>query len=111
MSTMKETAIIEFDVRDRDVLMTIFERFKVVFKSKKTVEIDEETLVVKRQLHTKYVETGIWNEMNDEERMDAAHAETLIFRKEYGEYNEKLSDEETEFFLTEMASQLADIAL
>ena len=38
---MKETAIIEFDVKDKDVLMTIFERFKVVFKSKTEIETNE----------------------------------------------------------------------
>lgn len=108
---MKETAIIEFDVRDRDVLMTIFERFKVAFKSKKTVESDDETLYVKGQLQAKYASTGLWDRMDDEERMDAAHAETLIYRKENGEYDEKLNSEETQSFLAEMESQLADTTL
>lgn len=108
---MKETAIIEFDVQDKDVLMSIFERFKVVFIPKKMTEIDDETVYVKAKLHRKYVETGLWHSMTDEERMDAAHAETLIYRKETGEYDEKLSNEETQTFLAEMESQLANTIL
>ena len=108
---MKETAIIEFDVRDRDVLMYIFERFKVVFTPKKTTEIDEETLSVRAQLHRKYVATGLWESMDDEKRMDAAHAETLIYRKGNGEYDEKLTDAETQQFLTEMELQLTNAVL
>lgn len=107
---MKETAIIEFDVKDKDVLMTIFERFKVVFKSKTEIETNEE-LAVRAALNAKYVQTGLWQKMDDEERMDAAHAETLIFRKEKGEFDEKLTEDEAQIFLAEMESKLADIIL
>lgn len=108
---MKETAIIEFDVQDKDVLMSIFERFKVVFIPKKMTEIDDETVYVKAKLHAKYVQTGLWQSMDDEERIDAAHAETLIYRKKMGEYNEKLSEEETQTFLADMERQLANTIL
>ena len=107
---MKETAIIEFDVKDRDVLLTIFERFKVVFKSRKEIETAG-TLAVRTQLQNKYVETGLWQTMDDEERLDAAHAETLIYRKATGEYEEKLTDRETQTFLAEMESNLVGITL
>ncbi len=107
---MKETAIIEFDVKDKDVLMTIFERFKVVFKSKTEIETNE-VLAVRALLNAKYIQTGLWQNMDDEERMDAAHAETLIFRKNNDEYDEKLTDRETQSFLSEMEFQLANANL
>lgn len=107
---MKETAIIEFDVKDKDVLMTIFERFKVVFKSKTEIETNE-VIAVRTALNAKYVQTGLWQKMDNEERLDAAHAETLIFRKGKGEFDEKLTKNEIQTFLAEMESKLADVIL
>ena len=49
--------------------------------------------------------------MDDKERLDAEHAETLIFRKEKGEFDEKLTENETQNFLAEMESKLADVIL
>jgi hypothetical protein len=65
----------------------------------------EET-AIRALLHEKYVQTNLWDSMNDDERIDAAHAETLIYRKENGEYDDKLSDEETQTFLAEIEGQL-----
>ena len=105
---MKETAVIEFDVRDRDVLMAIFERFKVTFKTKGTQTkkpLSKEDKAIQQRLHTKFVVTGLWENMNDEEREDAAHAESMIYAQEQPDY-EVYTPEQTKAYLTELRQKL-----
>ena len=103
---MTEQAIIEFDVRDKDVLMAIFERFKVHFTPKKERAADNEDAVIKARLHVKYVETNLWQTMSDDDREDAAHAETLLLRSEKGE-DAYLNAAETRDFLNQIEAELA----
>ena len=103
---MTEQAIIEFDVRDKDVLMAIFERFKVHFTPKKERAADTEDATVKARLHVKYVETNLWQAMSDDDREDAAHAETLLLRSEKGE-DAYLNAAESRDFLNQIEAELA----
>ena len=105
---MKETAVIEFDVRDRDVLLVIFERFKVSFKMNETPKkksLSKEDKAIQQRLHTKFVVTGLWENMNDEAREDAAHAESMIYAQEQPN-NEVYTPERTKAYLTELRQKL-----
>lgn len=58
----------------------------------------EEILSVRQRLHDKFVTTGIWNTMDDEERQDATLGETMLYRREQPDYG-VLSEKETRDFI------------
>ncbi len=93
---MTKNVSISFNAEDENVLMAIFKKFNIKIKSSKKSE-DE---IIQQRLNDKYVLTGIWSTMSSEDREDAAHAETLIYRKEVGE--KFLTKEEVNVFLTEL---------
>jgi hypothetical protein len=76
---MTKSIIINYNEADENILMVIFEKFKVTTKS---ITESEEVTVVRQRLHTKYVQNGIWLTMSDEEKEEAAHAETMIYAQE-----------------------------
>jgi hypothetical protein len=104
---MKETAIIEFDANDRDILFAIFERFKVALISKTDASPSKEDEAIRRRLHDKYVVTGLWENMNLEEREDAAHAESMIYAQEQPDYV-VYSPEQTKDHLTKLRQKLTN---
>ena len=51
-----------------------------------TLQPKSEIETVRQRLHDKYVVTGLWANMNDDEREDAAHAETIIYTQAQPDY-------------------------
>jgi hypothetical protein len=68
-------------------------------------EADSEIGLIRKRLHNKYVLTGKWSQMNDDAREDAAHAETLIYRRELGE--DYLTKAQADVFLKGLETKLA----
>jgi hypothetical protein len=104
---MTKSITITYKEADEGLLMAFFKRLKIAIKSEKKTDDDHEIEVVRKRLHDKYVVTGQWVKMNDEEREDAAHAETLMYRKEQGE--EYLTQAESDAFLKEMETELSNV--
>jgi hypothetical protein len=82
--TMTKSIIINYNEADENILMVIFEKFKVTTKS---ITESEEVTVVRQRLHTKYVQNGTWLTMSDEEKEEAAHAETMIYAQEQPDHH------------------------
>ena len=61
-------------------------------------EEDEEIIAVRERLRLKYVVTGEWQNMDEEDREDAVLLETMLWKREQPDY-EVLSEEESEAFL------------
>jgi hypothetical protein len=57
-------------------------------------EDDDETVAVRERLRLKYVVTGEWKNMDEEDREDAVLLETMLWKREQPDY-EVLSEEET----------------
>jgi hypothetical protein len=102
---MTKSITITYKEADEGLLMAFFKRLKIAINTEKKTDDDHEIEVVRKRLHDKYVVTGQWAKMNDEEREDAAHAETLIYSKEQGE--EYLTQAESDAFLKEMETELS----
>ncbi len=103
---MKKRIIITYDEADENFLMTFFKKLKV-----KTKALDPKTQVeiVKKRLHDKYVLTGEWTTMTEEERENAAHAETMIFNQEQPEHH-VYSAEDTKSYRQKMRKKLLENA-
>ena len=104
---MTKSITITYQEADEGLLMAFFNRLKIAVVSDKKTGIDSEIEVVRQLLHNKYVVTGQWQKMNDDAREDAAHAETLIYRRELGE--EYLSKAEADAFLRELETELTNL--
>ena len=61
-------------------------------------EEDDETLAIRERLRLKYVVTGEWQNMNEEDREDAVLLETMLWKREQPDY-EIVSEDESEAFL------------
>ena len=64
-------------------------------------EDESERLWAQNQLFEKYVKTGEWEKMDDDERQDASLAEMMYYSHNQPDYA-VLSDEETESFLKQL---------
>jgi hypothetical protein len=104
---MTKSITITYQEADEGLLMAFFKRLKIAINTQKKTDDDHEIEVVRKRLHDKYVVTGQWAKMNDEEREDAAHAETLIYRREKGE--DYLTQAESDAFLKEMETELSNL--
>ena len=87
---MTKSIIITYDEADESFLMAFFKKIKV---RTETIGPESEIKVVRQRLHDKFVTTGLWANMNDEEREDAAHAETMMFAEEQPDYHVYTADE------------------
>ena len=84
LNKMTKSIIITYNESDESLLMALFKKIKV---KTETLQPKSEIEVVRQRLHDKFVVTGLWVNMNDEEREDAAHAETIIFAHEQPDYH------------------------
>jgi len=96
LKSMTKSITISFNESDENTLMAIFQKFDVKIKSAKKTEEE----IIRQRLSDKYFVDGAWNKMSSEEREDAAHAETLIYRKEMGDMF--LSKAQAQSFLEEL---------
>lgn len=104
---MTKSITITYQEADEKLLMAFFNRLKIAIISDKKSEPDLEIEVVRKRLHDKYIVTGQWSKMDDDAQEDAAHAETLIYRREKGE--EYLSKAEADDFLRELETELTNL--
>jgi hypothetical protein len=104
---MTKSITITYQEADEGLLIAFFNRLKIAIVSDKKTGTDSEIEVVRKRLYDKYVVTGQWSKMGDEAREDAAHAETLIYRREQGE--EYLSKAEADAFLRELETELTNL--
>ena len=81
---MAKSIIITYNEADESLLMALFQKFKI---KTKTVQPQSEIETVRQRLHDKFVVSGEWVKMSDEEREDAAHTETMIFGQEQPDYH------------------------
>ena len=104
---MTKSITITYKEADEGLLMAFFKRLKIAINSEKKTDDDHEIEVVRQRLHDKYVISGLWSKMDDEEREDAAHVETLMYRREQGE--EYLTQAESDAFLREMEIETSNL--
>ena len=86
---MTKSITISYEEADENFLFALFQKLKIKTSTTPVSEID----TVRQRLREKYVVNGTWSAMNDEEREDAAHAETMIFAKEQPDYHVYSVDE------------------
>ena len=79
---MVKNITIAYNEADESLLLALFSKFKI-----KILSPDTEITVVRQRLHDKYVVNGTWATMKDEDREEAAHAETMIYAKEQPDYH------------------------
>ena len=66
---------------------------------------DLETQIIKERLHAKYVVTGEWATMDDEDRQDAVLLEQMLYEKEQPSEG-YLPETDTQQFLTDVKKGL-----
>lgn len=71
----------------------------------KVSKLTDEQTWVRQQLTEKYVETGEWENMDDEDRQDAALGEMMLYAKMQPDY-EIYTESETKSFLTNLKKDL-----
>ena len=80
---MTKSMTISYEETDENFLLALFQKLKIKTSATSASEID----VVRQRLGEKYVVNGTCATMNDEEREDAAHAETIIFAEKQLDYH------------------------
>ena len=80
---MAKSILISYNEADESFLMALFKKLKVKTLSAPKSEIE----IVRQRLHNKYVVNNKWATMNDEEREDAAHAETMLYAQEQPDHH------------------------
>ena len=101
---MKKSITITYDEADEPFLFALFERLEIEVKPIKSTDTDNEKAVIHQRLHEKYVATGLWEKLNEEERKAAVHAETLHYQEEQGEAYQ--SQIEASTFVKDLNNQL-----
>jgi hypothetical protein len=96
---MTKSLIIEFNEQDENRLFSLFKELKVKIKT-----LDEtfvERSWVQNELKKKYVQTGEWASMDDDNRQDAVLAEMMLFERQSPDYG-VLNERETKDFLAKI---------
>ena len=65
--------------------------------------------IIQERLIEKYVKTGEWDKMDDEERQDASQLEKMLWQREQPDYH-VYSEEETKDYVTQLKKQLYEIS-
>jgi hypothetical protein len=103
---MTKSLIIEFDAEDESLLLAFFKKLSIKFRQTETPnEISEEDFFVQNMLQKKYVETGEWKSMDDDERQDAALAEMMAYEQQHPDYK-VMNVDESATFLANLKKQL-----
>ena len=101
---MTKSITITYDEADEPFLLALFERLEIQVKSVESTDLDNERAIIHQRLHNKYVVTGLWEKLNEEERHEAVHAETLQYQEEQGETYQSQIDAGA--FVKDMNNQL-----
>lgn len=111
---MNKSLIIEFESQDEGFLLALFKKLKVKtidFKADplKKGEILPDTInnedreeqdYIQNALQQKYVHTGQWKNMTDEEKADAALAEMMLYEQQRPDYKVMTAEESDTFYAT-----------
>ncbi len=101
---MTKSITITYDEADEPFLLALFERLEIEVKPVEFTDSDNEKAIIHQRLHEKYVATGLWEKLNEEERHEAVHAETLHYQEEQGEAYQSRIDAGA--FVKDMNNQL-----
>ena len=110
------TITIQFD--DTTKLKKIFDFFKRLNVPYQILDpkSEPETLwephvhaIIQERLIEKYVKTGEWEEMSDENRQDASQLEKMLWQKEQADY-QVYSETETKDYITQLKKDLYEIS-
>ncbi len=101
---MTKSITITYDEADEPFLLALLERLEIKVKPVELTDLDNEKTIIHQRIHEKYVATGLWEKLNDEERKEAVHAETLHYQEEQGEAYQ--SQIEAGAFVKDMNNQL-----
>ena len=101
------TTVLQFDIQTTEQqhkLQQVIEfvsNLKLPFRKVEPVEDDLETITIRERLTEKYVKTGEWENMDDEERQDMALLEKMLWLDELPN-NQPYSANETKRLLAEL---------
>jgi hypothetical protein len=98
---MTKSIIIEYNEQDENVLFDFLKKIRARINSPKTAE----RRWVQKELTKKYVQTGLWATMSDDDRQDATLAEMMAFQRQQPDY-EVLSVQESRQFLANLKQSL-----
>lgn len=96
---MTKSLIIEFNEQDENRLLSFFKELKVKIKTLDDTSVERSW--VQNELTKKYVQTGEWASMDDENRQDAVLAEMMLFERQSSDYG-ILNEIETKDFLAKI---------
>jgi hypothetical protein len=96
---MTKSLVIEFNEQNENRLLTLFRELKVKIKTLDDTFIERSW--VQNELANKYVKTGEWASMDDDDRQDAVLAEMMLFERQSSDYG-VLNEEETKDFLAKI---------
>lgn len=101
---MTKSITISYDEADEALLLALFERLGITIEDMAASDSDMEREVIRQRLNEKYVLTGLWEKLNEEERKTAVRVEKAHFQEERG--NSYESQIEADAFLKDMNNQL-----
>ena len=93
--------------KDLQILLDLAQRLKLSFRIREVepAEPDDlETITIRERLTEKYVKTGEWENMDDDERQDAVLLEKMLWSQEQPDY-EVYSVEESARILAELKAE------
>ena len=110
---MQTTLILQFDDTTKfQQILALAKQLKVPFQLGESSSAADDAVwdadihpIIQSRLLKKYVETGEWDAMNDDERQDAALLERMLFDKEQPN-REVYSEIETKEFLANLKKEL-----
>ena len=82
------TIVLQFDIQTAEQqhklqqVLDFVSNLKLPFRKVEPVEDDLETITIRERLTEKYVKTGEWENMDDEERQDMALLEKMLWLDE-----------------------------
>ena len=114
---MQTTLILQFDDTTKfQQILTLVKQLKVPFQFGETAPNTEGSVwdeeihpIIQERLIKKYVETGQWATMNDDERQDASLLEKMLHDREQPDY-EVYSETDTKYFLANLKRELHEVS-
>ena len=105
------TTVLQFDIQTTEQqhkLQQVIEfvsNLKLPFRKVEPTESDDlETVTIRERLTEKYVKTGEWASMDEEQREDAAFVEMMLYSKEDPD-NAYYSEEESNAILADLKNE------
>ena len=93
--------------RDLQLVLDLARRLQIPFRIREVEPAepeDLETITIRERLTDKYVKTGEWENMDEEQREDAAFVEMMLYSKEDPD-NAYYSEEESNAILADLKNE------